>query len=103
MPAVQVVEWAFGLLEVHHDDKGQVLSAGDAVLEHLGITEADSLRPKVVSNQIICSVEAYQAHHQSKQTRDDAYSWTVSVYTRDRACGLGCDCGQQAEKSAEVN
>ena len=54
-PAVQVVERAFGLLEVHHDDKGQVRSAGDAVLSHLGQTESDSLRPKVVSNQVIRS------------------------------------------------
>lgn len=60
-PAVQVVERAFGLLEVHHDDKGQVRSAGDAVLSHLGQNESDSLRPKVVSNQVIRSIEAYQA------------------------------------------
>jgi len=60
-PAVQVVERAFGLLEVHHDDKGQVMSAGDVVLESLELTKADVLKPKVVSNQVIRSVEAYQA------------------------------------------
>ena len=31
-PAVQVVERAYGLLEVHHDDKGQVMDAGKAIL-----------------------------------------------------------------------
>lgn len=60
-PAVQVVERAFGLLEVHHDDKGQVMSAGDVVLESLELTKGDVLKPRVVSNQIIRSVEAYQA------------------------------------------
>ena len=61
VPAVQVVERSFGLLEVHHDDKGEVLSAGDAICEFLGLTPEQSVKPKVVSNQIIRSVEAYQS------------------------------------------
>jgi hypothetical protein len=60
-PAVQVVERAFGLLEVHHDDKGEVLSAGDAILGFLKVKYEDRVRPKVVSNQIIRAVESYQA------------------------------------------
>src|SRR5690606_10769885 len=34
-PAVQVVERAYGLLEIHHDDKGQVMDAGKAILSAL--------------------------------------------------------------------
>ena len=60
-PAVQVVERAFGLLEVHHDDKGEVLSSGDAILEFLGLEESQRRKPKVVSNTVIRSIEAYQA------------------------------------------
>ena len=60
-PAIQVVERAFGLLEIHHDDKGEVMSAGDAVLDHLQLTAADRVKPKVVSNQVIRAVEPYQA------------------------------------------
>ncbi len=60
-PAIQVVERAFGLLEIHHDDKGEVMSAGDAVLAHLELTEADRVKPRVVSNQVIRAVEPYQA------------------------------------------
>ena len=60
-PAIQVVERAFGLLEIHHDDKGEVMSAGDAVLQHLELTEADRIKPRVVSNQVIRAVEPYQA------------------------------------------
>ncbi len=60
-PAVQVVERAFGLLEVHHDDKGEVLSSGDAVLEFLGLEEGQRRKPKVVSNTVIRAIEAYQA------------------------------------------
>src|SRR5436190_17343982 len=46
-PAVQVVERAYGLLEIHDHDQGEVLQAGATVLKHLGMTEADRLKPKV--------------------------------------------------------
>jgi hypothetical protein len=59
-PAVQVVERAYGLLEVHDHDKGEVLSAGATILQHLELKEEDRLRPRVATNQIIRSVEAYQ-------------------------------------------
>lgn len=60
-PAVQVVERAFGLLEIHDDDQGNVLEAGAAILDFLGMTEAERLRPRVVSSQIIRSIEPYQS------------------------------------------
>jgi hypothetical protein len=59
-PAIQLVERAFGALELHHDDQGQVLAAGQAILDHCGITEDQRVKPRVVSDQILRSVEAYQ-------------------------------------------
>src|SRR5262250_3533563 len=38
-PALQVVERAYGLLEIHHIDQGEVLSAGRAILGHLELQE----------------------------------------------------------------
>ena len=61
VPAVQVVERAFGLLELHHDDTGVVHSAGDAILEFLKLERNQYTAPKVTSNQIIRAVEPYQA------------------------------------------
>src|SRR5574342_1079546 len=37
VPALQVVERAYGLLEVHEADKGEVRSAGRAILDALGV------------------------------------------------------------------
>jgi hypothetical protein len=59
-PAVQVVERAYGLLEIHHHDQAEVLAAGGTILGHLEIKEEQRLKPKVATNQIIRSVEAYQ-------------------------------------------
>lgn len=60
-PATLIVERAFGMLELHHEDKGQVLAAGSAILEELGLGETDRIQPKVVSNTVIRSIEPYHA------------------------------------------
>lgn len=60
-PATLVVERAFGMLEVHHEDKGEVLQAGDAILEALGAKVEDRMKPRIVSNTIIRSLEPMHA------------------------------------------
>jgi hypothetical protein len=60
-PAVQVVERAYGLLEVHHEDKGQVLDAGDAILNALELKEEQRLAPNMPTDTIIRGIEPYQA------------------------------------------
>lgn len=56
-PAMQIVERAFGLLEVHHADQGEVRQAGTAILRDLELQESQRQKPKIVSNQVIRSVE----------------------------------------------
>jgi len=60
-PGIMAVERAFGLLEFHHRDQGQVRLGGEAVLDHLGVGEADRLAPRAVSDQVIRAVEPYHA------------------------------------------
>ncbi len=60
-PATLVVERAYGMLEVHSDDKGEVRSAGDAILKHLGVSIEERLKPKLVSNTIIRAIEPMHA------------------------------------------
>jgi len=60
-PATLVVERAYGMLEVHSEDKGEVRSAGDEILKVLGCTENDRIKPKLVSNTIIRAIEPMHA------------------------------------------
>lgn len=60
-PAVQVVERAFGLLEVHSFDQGEVREAGRAILESMGLSEDDRLKPKVMTSESITNVSPYHA------------------------------------------
>jgi len=56
-PATIVVERAFGMVLLHLDDKGEVHSAGQAILEELGVDQSARVKPKLVTNQIIRSIE----------------------------------------------
>ena len=60
-PAVLVVERAFGLLEVHSFDQGEVREAGRAILDGLGMVETDRLKPRIKTTQIITELDPYQA------------------------------------------
>ncbi len=56
-PATIVVERAYGMVMLHAEDKGQVQLAGQAILDDLGVKETDRVKPKVVTNTIIRSIE----------------------------------------------
>lgn len=60
-PGIQVVERAYGLLEVHDDSQAEVLAAEEAILASLERTAADRLRPKIMSSQIITNLDPDQA------------------------------------------
>jgi hypothetical protein len=61
VPAIQVVERAFGLMEIHHHDQGEVRQAGNAVLREIRHSETDRVKPRMVARQIIRNIEPYQA------------------------------------------
>ena len=60
-PATLVVERAFGMLEVHHEDKGEVTSAGAEILSAMGAKLEDRIKPKIVSNTVIRAIEPMHA------------------------------------------
>ncbi len=104
IPAVQVVERAFGLLEIHHDDKGEVQSAGDSILEYLDIKADDRVRPKVVSNQIIRAVEPYQAQliNRNRQGMMLIPGQSLFILETEPAAWIVA-AANEAEKAANVN
>ena len=61
LPASIVVERAFGMLELHHEDKGEVIEGGRAVLDTIGLAESDRITPRIVSNTILRGIEPMHA------------------------------------------
>jgi hypothetical protein len=103
VPAIQVVERAYGLLEVHDTDQGEVRSAGRAILEHLGVREEDRLRPKVVTNQIIRAIEPYQAQliNRNSQGMMILPGQSLFILETDPA-GYVSFAANEAEKAARI-
>jgi len=52
-----VTERHFGMMQIHHADQGEVLSAGEAVLRQTNLTPGDRSEIKLLTNMIIRSVE----------------------------------------------
>jgi len=104
IPAVQVVERAFGLLEIHHDDKGEVQSAGDSVLEYLDIDADARMRPRIVSNQIIRAVEPYQAQliNRNRQGMMLIPGQSLFILETEPAAWIVA-AANEAEKAADIN
>ena len=59
MPGNMVVERAFGMMEIHHEDQGEVRQAGESILEALGVKENSRNRPKVTTSTLIRKVTDY--------------------------------------------
>jgi hypothetical protein len=102
-PAIQVVERAYGLLEVHDTDQGEVLQAGAAILDHLGVKEDDRLKPKVLTNQIIRSIEPYQAQIINRNSAGMMILPGQSLYILEtEPAGYVAFAANEAEKAARI-
>ena len=102
-PAIMVVERAFGLLEIHHRDKGQVMDAGSAVLAHLGVVENDRVKPRVVSDQVIRGIEPYHAQVINKMRYGDMLIAGESLFILEcEPAGYIAYAANEALKAARV-
>ena len=102
-PAIMVVERAFGLLEIHHRDQGQVLDAGRAVLGYLKLDEHDRLQPRIVSDQVIRAVEPYHAQVINKMRYGDQLIAGESLFILEsEPAGYIAFAANEALKAARV-
>ncbi len=103
-PGMQIVERAFGILEVHHEDQGQVRAAGDAILDFYNITENDRLKPTIKTNQIIRGVEGYQAMLVNRMRHGDLITEGETLYVMEcHPAGYAMVAANEAEKASPIN
>ena len=103
-PGMQVVERLYGLLEVHHEDQAEVRAAGDAILQALGVSEADRIKPKVVSSQIIRHVDAHQVQLVNRMRFGHMLLAGQTLYVLEvEPAGYVALAANEAEKAANIN
>ena len=103
-PAIQIVERAFGLLEVHDDDQGNVIQAGEEILDELGLKEDDRYKPRVVSSQIIRSIEPYQSQIINRNSKGMMLLPGQSLFILEtEPAGYAAFAANEAEKAANIS
>jgi hypothetical protein len=104
IPGMQVVERAYGLLEVHHEDQGQVREAGRAILDHLGLKEESRLKPRILSSQIITGVDNHQTHLINRMRHGQFLLQNETLYILEvHPAGYAAIAANEAEKASPIN
>jgi ethanolamine utilization microcompartment shell protein EutL len=103
-PALQVVEREFGLLEIHARSQAEVMAAGQAVLEHLQLTENDRLRPKIASSMFVTNVNPYQAQLINKWRKGNLLIPGRSMWVLEVSPAAYVSlAANEAEKAADIS
>jgi len=104
IPGMQIVERAYGLLELHHHDQGEVRQAGEAILSRLGIGEADRLRPRIVSEQVITGIDGHHSALINRMRHGDMITDMQTLYTLEvHPAAYAAIAANEAEKAAPVH
>jgi hypothetical protein len=100
----QIVEREFGFFILRSQSNAQVSAARDAMLNEIGQSISDRLKPGVESTQIITSVEPYQAQLLNKWASGSLIvaGQTLGIIECSPAAYIAV-AANEAEKSAEID
>jgi hypothetical protein len=103
-PGMQIVERAYGMLEIHHDDQGQVRVAGDAILERMACRREDRLKPRVVSSQIITGIDNKQSQLINRMRHGDMIVANQALYILEvHPAAYAAFAANEAEKASPIH
>ncbi len=103
-PGMQIVERAFGLLEVHEFDQGQVRHAAEVAVKEMGLTIESRLVPKIMSSQIITGIDGKQSQLINRMRHGDMIVAGEALYILEvHPAGYAALAANEAEKAADVS
>ncbi len=103
-PGMQIVERYYGLLEVHSDSQAETRAAGAAVLDELGLSEADRHKPKILSSQVIRHLDDHQVQLINRMRHGHMIIPGQTLYVMEvEPAAYAALAANEAEKAAEIN
>lgn len=103
-PGMQIIERVFGLLEVHSPEQSETRAAGEAILESLGATESDRLKPVVHTSQIIRRIDDHHAQLINRTRHGQMIIPGQTLYVLECApAAYAALAANEAEKAANIN
>ena len=103
-PGMQIIERYFGLLEIHSPDQAETRAAGEAILDSLGLTESDRIKPKILSSQIIRRIDDHHAQLINRMRHGHMIVPGETLYVLEcEPAGYAPLAANEAEKAADIN
>lgn len=103
IPGMQIVERAYGLVELHSYDQGEVRAAGHHILERLGVDENARLRPRILSEEIITGIDGHHAALIDRMRHGQMITEGQTLYTLEvHPAAYAGIAANEAEKAAPI-
>jgi len=103
-PGMQIIERYYGMLEIHAPEQAEVRAAGAAILAACGLTEADRIKPRVLSSQIIRRIDDHQAQLINRMRHGEMLIPGETLYVLElEPAGYAALAANEAEKAAHIN
>ena len=103
-PGMQIVERVYGLLEIHHDEQGEVRRAGEAILAEMGATEESRLQPEILSSTVIRHLDDRQTQLINRTRHGHMIVAGQSLYVLEcQPAANAALAANEAEKAAHIN
>ena len=103
-PGMQIIERYYGMLEIHSESQAEVRAAGAAILDEIGLKEADRIKPSVVSSQIIRHVDDHQAQLINRTRHGQMLIPGQTLYVLEmEPAAYAALAANEAEKAADID
>ena len=104
-PGMQIVERLYGLLELHHDEQGEVRRAGEAILEAIGAHQGETarLKPEILSSTVIRHLDDRQTQLINRTRHGHMIVAGQSLYALEvQPAANAALAANEAEKAARI-
>jgi ethanolamine utilization microcompartment shell protein EutL len=101
---MQIVERLYGMLEVHSESQADVRQAGLSILRALEVTEEDRIKPRILSSQIIRSLDDHQTQLINRMRHGNMILAGESLFILEcEPAAYAALAANEAEKAAQIN
>ena len=102
-PGLLVVERQYGYLELHANSTSSVKAAGQAILDCLGASEAEAMRPEILASRIVKRVDNYHAFLINRNKKGSMILPGESLFVLEmQPASYAILAANEAEKAADI-
>lgn len=100
-PGLFIVERRYGVLQLHHPDRGQIDRAGEVILAALG--EREAMPSEVVTAERITGTDPHHAQIVNRMRHGDLHAPHETLFVLEtRPAGVALFAANEAEKASDV-